>query len=41
MIWNDKIFDEIDKEELELLCNPLENFDLEEDNTIYFIVVFY
>ena len=41
MIWDDKIFDEIEIEELEMLCNPLEHFKLEKEETFYFIVIIY
>ncbi len=39
--WNEKIFDEINKDELRLLSNPLEHFKLEEEKEfIFFIIVF-
>ena len=41
MIWNDKIFDEIDVEELEMLCNPINHYKTEEVDTFYFIFIIY
>jgi hypothetical protein len=39
--WNEKILEHIDKDELRELCNPLEHFKVEEEESAYFIMFFY
>jgi len=39
VIWDDKILDELDKDELEMLCNPINLFNIEEDEVFYFFVI--
>ncbi|HUX99922.1 MAG TPA: hypothetical protein VMV49_10230 [Candidatus Deferrimicrobium sp.] len=40
MSWNDKILEAIDKEELRLQCNPLENFKKKQEESYFFILIF-
>lgn len=39
MIWNEKIFDAIDKEELEELCNPLNHYKHEEKELFFLVII--
>jgi hypothetical protein len=39
VLWNEKIFEAIDKAELEELCNPLNHYKYEEKKLFFVVII--